>query len=147
MPLKTFRGKLADDSKERISLHTRNGLTGYKIKKFRLIGTAPGVAGNAESVAKLYSVDQLLIDGLVDFSDNTLLAVAMWSSSSDSWLSYETVVFEDIIFNQDIYITFTDEQGNISGNFYLELEQVSLSLNEATVATLRDLKENTQNPV
>jgi hypothetical protein len=145
--MKSFRGKLANDSKERIRLQTKNGLTGYRIKQFRLVGTAPGVAGSAESVAKVYSVDQLLIDGLVDFSDNTLLAVALWSSSSDSWLSYDTVIFDNVIFNQDIYVTFTDEQGNISGNYYLELEQMPLDINESTVATLKDLKENTQNPV
>ena len=37
MPIKTFRGQIADAGKETIPLHTRNGSTGYIIKKFETI--------------------------------------------------------------------------------------------------------------
>ena len=37
MPIKTFRGKLADDTQDTINLHTNNGLVGYRIKKFQLV--------------------------------------------------------------------------------------------------------------
>jgi hypothetical protein len=140
MVTKSFRAKMVNDSIDTISLHTNDGSQGYRIKKFQVVGERPGIAGSAESVFKIYSVPQTAVDGLVDFSDNTLLAVGMWSSSSDSWQSYTTIVFDNMVFNQDIYITFTDEQGNIAGNYYLELELVKLDLNENTVATLKDIR-------
>jgi hypothetical protein len=140
MVTKSFRAKMVNDTIDTISLHTNDGSQGYKIKKFQVVGERPGIAGSAESVFKIYSVPQTAVDGLVDFSDNTLLAVGMWSSSSDSWQSYTTIVFDNMVFNQDIYITFTDEQGNIAGNYYLELELVKLDLNENTVATLKDIR-------
>lgn len=140
MATRSFRAKMANDTIDTISLHTNNGSQGYKIKKFQVVGERPGIAGSAESVFKIYSVPQTTVDGLVDFSDQTLLAVGMWSSSSDSWQSYTTIVFDNMVFNQDIYVTFTDEQGNISGNYYLELELVKLDINENTVATLKDIR-------
>ena len=50
------------------------------------------------------------------------------------------VVFDNVKFNQDIYITHQDEAVGQSFNYYLELEQVKLDLNEATVATLKDMR-------
>ena len=40
-------------------------------------------------------------------------------------------------FNQDIYIT-CKSSGNM--NYYMELEQIKLDLNENTVATLKDIR-------
>jgi hypothetical protein len=140
MPIKTFRGKLADDTQDTINLHTNNGLVGYRIKKFQLVSDKPGIGGNAEAICKIYTQQQTAIDGLVDFSDTTLLAVAILAQSSDSWISYDTVVFDQMVFNQDVFVTFTDEQGNMAGNYYIEMEQVMLDLNEATVATLQDIR-------
>jgi hypothetical protein len=140
MPIKSFRGKIADGGIDTIPLHTNNGSTGYRIKNFKVVGDSPGIAGATESVFKVYSIPQTAVDGLIDFSDNTLLAIGMWSSSTDSWQSYETIVFDNMTFNQDIYVTYTDEQGNESGNYYLELETVKLALDENTVATLKDIR-------
>ena len=41
-------------------------------------------------------------------------------------------------FNQDIYITCYSTDNKI--NYYIELEQVPLSKDEATVATLKDMR-------
>ena len=140
MPIKSFRAKINNDAIHTINLHTNNGSVGYKIKKFEVIGDSPGIAGATESVFKVYSVPQTAVDGLIDFSDQTLLAVGMWSSSSNSYSSFETIIFDNMIVNQDIYVTYTDEQGNENGNYYLELEQLKLDLNENTVATLKDIR-------
>ncbi len=37
MPIKSFRGLLADDGIETVPLHTNNGTTGYRIVKFQLM--------------------------------------------------------------------------------------------------------------
>jgi len=141
--IKSFRAKMTNDTIDTISLHTNDGSVGYKIKKFQIIADSPGIALAAEAVFKIYSIPQTTVDGLVDFSDQTLLGVGMWSSSTNSWDSYETVIFDNMVFNQDIYITFTDEQGNEGGNYYLELEQVKLDLGENTVSTLKDIRNTT----
>jgi len=140
MPIKTFRGLIADGVQDTVSLHTNDGSTGYRIVKFQGMSNAPGTA-SAESIVKIYKVSQTAIDGLVDFSDNTLLAVFYLTNRADTLHSNESVVvFDDEIFNQDIYITHTEVAGSASCNYYIELEQVALDLNENTVATLKDIR-------
>jgi len=50
-------------------------------------------------------------------------------------------VFDNEIFNQDIYITHQDLQ-NQPINYYIELEQMDLALDEAIVATLKNIRNN-----
>ena len=45
-----------------------------------------------------------------------------------------------------IYITYTDnDSSDITINYYIELEQVKLALDENTVATLKDIRNIEQN--
>ena len=50
-------------------------------------------------------------------------------------------IFDNMTFNQDIYVTYKDDEtaGKFI-NYYIELEQVKLDLNENTVATLKDIR-------
>tara|TARA_R100000664_G_scaffold20534_1_gene29754 strand:+ start:159 stop:617 length:459 start_codon:yes stop_codon:yes gene_type:complete len=147
MPIKSFRGKIGDGEQQTISLHTNNGSIGYKIKKFQIMIVQIGNA-NEEHVVKICSVPQNTVNPIptsgatVDFSDNTLLAVAQSSSNSDAKFYPEDyhVVFDNVTFNQDIYITHTDNESNADVNYYIELEQIKLSLDENTVATLKDIR-------
>ena len=81
MTIKTFRGLMADGAQDTINLHTNDGSTGYRIVKFELFPQQPGVVSQ-ESVLKIYKVKQpdlgggVFADGIVNFSDNTLLAAA-----------------------------------------------------------------------
>jgi len=144
--IKSFRGLLDNDETETIRLSTKQGKIGYVIRKFQVIGSTPGISGNAEAVCKIYSLPQTTVDGVIDFSDPTLLAVATWMSSSDSWWTDKTIIFDNMVINQDIYVTFTDEQGNIALNYYLELEVMKLNDNEAAVATLMDIRASAKPP-
>ena len=141
MPIKSFRGKLADGGKDTISLHTNDGSIGYRIKKLDIIDTAPGT-GDVELVLKIYTIPQESADGAVDFSDQTLLAVAYFADSNS--LAYQgiakNIIFDNMTFNQDIYITAVDVQATTPTNYYIELEQVKLSLDQNTVATLKDIR-------
>jgi len=141
MPIKTFRGLISDGAQDTIVLHTIDGSIGYRITKFQLLAAEPGDS-NAESVCKIYKVPQTTVDGKIDFSDQTLLA-AGHASNSGSTYTYpptETIIFDQEIFNQDIYITHEDSAGSIRLNYYIELEQIKLDLNENTVATLKDIR-------
>ena len=143
MPIKSFRGKLADGAIDTVLLSTNNGSTGYRIKTLQIITDTPG-ASNYESLLKIYSVPQTTVTESVDFSDNTLLAAGYQSGSSDGTVypTTEVVVFDNTVFNQDIYITHADiRHSSGSGlNYYIELEQIKLSLDENTVATLKDIR-------
>ena len=127
-----------------VTLHTNTGSTGYRIVKFKIFVNNPGV-GRQESVIKIYKIPQTTADSVVDFSDQTLLAVAQVANNnvttSGNIVSQYNIVFDNEIFNQDIYITHTDVDPSASlCNYYIELEQMPLDLNENTVATLKDIR-------
>jgi len=142
MTIKTFRGLMADGTQDTIILHTNDGSMGYRIVKFQSIPKSPYNA-TQESIVKIYKVSQptATIDGLVDFSDNTLLAVAIFKQhDTTNYMAFESVIFDNEIFNQDIYVTNYDAATGESINYYIELEQVKLDLNESTVATLKNIR-------
>jgi hypothetical protein len=139
---KTFRGKLADAEVRKIMLSTNNGLTGYKIRKFQLIGVDANTA--YEGIVQVHSVDPgATAPDAINFEDPTILAsgiIQMTVNNQDS--AYDTVVFDDKVINQDIFVSHDEKSAGAGSevNYYLELEQVKLDLNEATVATLKDMR-------
>ena len=139
----SFRGLLADGAQERISLETIRGEKGYRIKKLEMISANPATIVQ-ESVIKIFKVDGKTINETIDFSDNTLLGAAYYENHSNSTNYGGTVVvFDNEIFNQDIFIMGIDGSGGArSINYYMELEQMSLASDEATVATLKDIRNN-----
>ncbi|AXH78375.1 MAG: hypothetical protein [Circular genetic element sp.] len=142
MKIKSFRGKLKSQTSETIHLHTNTGTTGYRIIKFELMSTQPG-AVDGEHIAQIFTVpktDTSLYDN-IDFSDQTLLASGYISTdSSEVNADSRTVIFDNVTFNQDIYVVHTDVKSGLPVNYHIELEQVSLDLNENTVATLKDIR-------
>ena len=145
--IKSFRGLIADEGIESVPLHTNDGSIGYRITKFELMLNTPG-ASTQESIVKIYTIPQTgTPDGVIDFSDNTLLASGYYEYNSGSSVittPYQ-IIFDNMVFNQDIYITHKDLETGESINYYIELEQVKLDLNENTVATLKDIR-NIKNP-
>jgi hypothetical protein len=141
MIIKSFRGRIVDNGIDTVALHTNDGSTGYKIVKLQGMTKEP-YQSDAEHVIKIFSVPQTSASDSVDFSDNTLLAVIQFTDSASNTVSYSevNVVFDNMVFNQDIYITHVDARGSNPANYYIELEQVKLDLNENTVATLKDIR-------
>ncbi len=95
-----------------------------------------------EATMQIFSTDQsdnVSDYGNIDFGSPVLLAAAFFSSHSTTTTYPEdtTVIFDTKVFNQDIYVT-CNSSGNM--NYHIELEKVKLDLNEATVATLKDLR-------
>ncbi len=148
MPIKSFRGLIADGAQDTVSLSTNNGSTGYRIKRFELFPDTPG-QNSVESTVQIFSISQSTPSTTavtVDFSDNTLLGAAYYAAASSTDNSEKTVVvFDNMTFNQDIYIVHTNTSGSQPINYYIELEQIKLSLDENTVATLKDIRNITQN--
>jgi len=139
--IKTYRGLLVSGGQDTIPLHTTDGKIGYRIVKFQTILETPGTV-DAELVTKIYKTFQSNIGGEIDFTDNTLLAASYWQGGNISTETHaQTVVFDNEIFNQDIYVTAEDKAGSASTNYYIELEQIKLTENEALVAIVKDLRE------
>ena len=127
---------------EKIRLSTNDGLTGYRITKFQIISPDPGTS-SVELIAKIYATDQTgKISNDIDFSESDLLAAAHFSAngSSQTYPEDMVVIFDNETFNQDIYITATDDAGSSKTNFYLELETIQLSLSESTFATIKNIR-------
>ena len=138
--IKTFRGLMVDGAQDTIVLHTNDGSTGYRIVKFQLMPTAPG-AGSFENVVKIYKIPQSSVDGVIDMSDNTLLAAGYAQENDATQYSYsEVIIFDKEIFNQDIFVTHKDVASGVAVNYYIELEQFKIDLSESTVATLKDIR-------
>jgi len=141
--IKTFRGLMADNTEDIIVLHTNDGSVGYRIVKFQIMPANPFVQ-DYESFVQIFKTSQTAPPAVIDFSDNRLLAGAMWSSrgSAESYPEDVSVIFDNEVFNQDIYINFQDTKANDGMNYYIELETMTLDLNESTVATLKDIRNN-----
>ena len=135
----TFRGKLETGGTDTIALHTTDGSTGYRIVKLQIIGQQPG-GFTQESTLQIFS-QPTTPTSEIDFSNNTCLATAFWSSdtASNQYSDDMTVIFDRTIFNQDIYVTHIGTASS-SVNYHIELESMKLDLNENTVVTLKDIR-------
>jgi len=150
--IKTFRGLIVDEGQDTLPLTTRTGATGYRIVKFEIMTNVPHTAGtDTEHVMMIWKTErtgsQLTSTTTTnpDFSNPKLLGVGIATNDvTGSGHGYwDVTIFDQEIFNQDIYITSRDEGGStIACNYYLELEQIKLSDNENTVATLKDIRAN-----
>ena len=137
--IKSYKGLMADDTQETIPLHTNDGSTGYRIVKFQAM--AADTAKLQQSVLKIYKVEQTTIDDDIDFSDNRLLGAIYFTKNDDTkYPIVQSTIFDNEVFNQDIYITHKDASNGETLNYYIELEQMKLDLNENTVATLKDIR-------
>jgi len=139
--IKTYRGRLADGGQDKIRLKTNKGEIGYRIVKFEIMGVTENE--NYEASVKIFSLFQSAVTTTVDFTDGDLLAAALYHDYSTATIpSNQTIIFDNVIFNQDIYVTYAEVTG--SGpvlNYYIELEQLKLNENQTTMATLQSLRQ------
>jgi hypothetical protein len=144
MPIKSFRGMIEDLKYVTLNLHTKDGSTGYRITKFSIMPKQP-FEKDQESVVKIYKVEPTTVDETVDFSDPTLVGAGICtneynSTDANGYMHPVEVIFDNEIFNQDIYVTHRDNGNAEFINYYIELEQVRLDLSQNTVATLKDIR-------
>jgi len=143
--IKTYRGLLTDSSpgnQNRIRLSTIKGKVGYRVSKFQIMLKTPGAGGGTESIVKIFKEEQSSIDGVVNFTDSSLLGAAYISEQDNAqYPPGVVIVFDSEIFNQDIYLTQADVDGGHSINYYLELEVVPLDDAGAEYTTLKDMRQ------
>jgi len=129
--IKTFRGLLADDTQDKIHITGVESGKGFRIVKFEILPATPGDA-NAEMCVKIYKTEQSSIDDNIDFGDSSLLGAAIYAASSSTSYQFTpmSVIFDNEVFNQDIYVTQKDTQ-NGACNYFIELEEIKMSDAEA----------------
>tara|TARA_Y100000310_G_scaffold87529_1_gene84370 strand:+ start:1186 stop:1617 length:432 start_codon:yes stop_codon:yes gene_type:complete len=140
--IKTFRGLLADGGSNRIRLSTKTGKIGYRILKFLVIAKDPGTV-DQEATITIKKVSFTPVDP-IDLSDGNVLGVAFYSgaASAKNYPTADTIIFDQEIFNQDIFIGNSMTQPSSGGymNYYIELETINMTDNAAAVSTLRDIR-------
>jgi len=140
MVIKSVRGLLVDGGQDKIRLTTTDGLMGYRIVKFQGIGPEPGETV-MESTLKIYKIEQTTINNAINFTDSDLLAAAYITDNASRQLDVNSaVIFDNEIFNQDIYITHEDTTGNVACNYYIELEQIKLTVIQAELLIVKSLR-------
>ena len=142
--IKTYRGLLADGGQDRIRLQTIKGKVGYRIVKFEMMPNQPGDA-SSENVLMIWKRELTTVPTSgerINFGDSDLLGALYYQSGTSSAQgTYMMVVFDNEIFNQDIYITHTDNGASTSASYYVELEVIPLDDAGAEYTTLKDMRQ------
>jgi len=125
----SFRGQVPDGKQKEINIQGSVGAIAWRITKFQTMDTAPG-DNNIESICKIYRESQSSIDGVVDFNDAELLGVVYFTNNTSPNIigQLSTIIFDRTIFVRNIFVTNNDGTGGaLSINYYLELEEVTVS--------------------
>jgi len=142
----SYRGLLADGGQDTILLSTKKGEVGYRITKFQMMNPEAGAsASELESTIKIYKEEQSSVDAEIDFSDNRLLGAGQLGThaSFGTYGQSTIIVFDQEIFNQDIYVTHKNLHSDVAAcNYYIEVEVIKLDESQAMVATLKDIRNN-----
>jgi len=137
----SFKGILDEGLEDKIRLRTKNGKTGYKIIRFDVIMNTPGAA-DYETTVKIYSKPQGSGSTSIDFSESDLLAVAYLEDGNNYiYPMSKMVIFDNEVFNQDIFVNTASLTGTIKVNYYIELETIALSETQSTQLTLKSLRQ------
>ena len=137
----SFKGSIIPAADEqRIKLATLDGKTGYRITKFQIISSTPGV-GNEENICQIHTRREGP-SATVDFTNDSLMAVCFTSNVNAVTSGYhETIIFDNKVVNQDIYVSGADAAGGtVPFNFYFEMEIIPLNDAQSTQLTLRSMR-------
>ena len=148
MVVKTYRGLLADGGQDHIRLSTIKGKVGYKIIKYQIMPHAVGDNNDQEHVVVIWNKERTTAQmantttSRPNFTNSDLLAAAININDVSSSLNYaESVIFDNKVFNQDIFISHRDiAAGAQACNYYIELEVIPLTDQGAEYTTLKDIR-------
>ena len=106
---------------------------GYRIRKLQIMPNDVDGSTSHECAIQVFLKNPGVARIDIDFNDDTLLAAAYYARSLQTGSPYvidsatESIVFDNTVFNQDIYVTYGTGQSSQKLNFYLELEEVTMS--------------------
>ncbi len=131
--IKTFRGKLLNETMDRISLQGGDSDKGYRIVKFQVMGQNENT--DYETSVQIFKLKPASFTADINFDDDTLIAAILYSDSSSAGdSSMQTIIFDKEVVNQDLYITMDGgSTSNAVINYYIELEEIKMSNGEQAV--------------
>jgi len=137
----SYRGLLEDGGQDTILLSTKKGEIGYRLIKFKLLPHTPGDV-NQDSTVQIFTVEQAAAVQTINFSETTLLGAATYGSDDATYSNNDSraVIFDNVIINQDIFVTHKDQASSESINYYMELEVIKLSEHDAMVTTIQSIR-------
>ena len=137
----SYRGLLEDGGQDTILLSTKKGEIGYRLIKFKLLPHTPGDV-NQDSTVQIFTVEQAAAVQTINFSETTLLGAAKYGSDDATYSNNDSraVIFDNVIINQDIFVTHKDQASSESINYYMELEVIKLSEHDAMVTTIQSIR-------
>jgi len=136
--IKSYRGLVEDGGQDKVRLTTTDGRMGYRIVKFQMMSQNPGTTDYAH-IMKIFTTNQDAVVEAINFTDPDLLAAGYIEGRGYLGTS-PVVIFENEVFNQDIYITHFDAKGAFACNYYIELEQINLTAIQAEVLIVKSLR-------
>ena len=147
--IKTFRGQLAGGGQDRIRLQTIKGKVGYRIVKLQIMQKSPGTVDNVGLVTlwKDAPTTAEIAATTWDLSNSSILGIALYSGDAQAhfYPNEMIIIFDNEVFNQDIYITYVDVAStgphNDPMNYYIELEVIPLDDAGAEYTTLKDMRQ------
>jgi len=124
----SFRGLVEDGEQDEINIEGSVGAIAWRITKFEIMPTLTGSI-DAELVAKVFREEQTAFNGDINFNDNKLLAAAAFKiKQTDSRYGWgPIVIFDNALFVRNIFVTAVDTEGSNVTNYYIELEEVTVS--------------------
>jgi len=130
----SFRGLLEDggvagvSGQDKIRIEGATGQIAWRINKFEVITETPGTT-DYEHVVKIYREKQDSVTGTIDFEEDELLAAAYTEGgAATNYIGNPmSVIFDNALFVRNIYVTQYDAKGDLSCNYYIELEEVKVS--------------------
>ena len=135
--MKVFTGRLTSDNsatnQDQIHLSGGDTNTCYKLHDLKLI--AMSESADIAPVVKIYKNRQSSVTEEIDFTQAGLLGAAIYrQDSGNQFPPLQTVLFDNEIFNQDIFITYKDnETASASVNYLLVLEEITAKDSELAV--------------
>jgi len=133
----SFRGLLSDGGQDEINLERQNVNLAYRIVKLQIMSENPYAGDVAEHIVKIYRESQTTIDGNVNFTEVDLLGAAIVNNHNSGYQypSIPVIIFDNVLFSRNIYVTHFEAQAALSCNYYIEIEEVPVG-----AATLMQLK-------
>ena len=121
---------------------------GYRIIKFEVFPNLPGTT-DVEDLMQVFLNEQTSVPTVapsVDFTSSDLLAAAFVSGNAATQIQGIITIFDNVVFNQDIFVTHTDAVAAKACNYYIELEVIPLTDHAAEFTTLKDIRGRNTTP-
>jgi len=131
----SFRGTISNEQtgsnsggQDKIRIEGATGDRAWRITKFQTTLTNFGQI-TVESVVKIYRERQTSFDGVVNFTDDELLASNCFSYNTSANLAGDRsiIIFDNALFVRNIYVTSKNSSADENINYYIELEEVKVS--------------------